>query len=125
MSRQIAALLLGSALVVGSNAPAMAMDGDTVAKSIASTTMRLVFWSAGTVLGTPIAVLRKTGENTMETFNKGDGGMQKAGYAAAALPVGVVTGSLEGLWLGPKNSWEASGEHPFSKDLVSLGEMKD
>lgn len=126
MKTRLAALLF--ALTLAAPARADDLNGDGVAKSLGATTWRLAVWSCGTVIGTPIAVLRKTFDNTVETTQNlagKDNPALKYTSPLVGLPVGIFTGSLEGLWLGPSNSWENSVEKPFSKELISLGELKD
>jgi hypothetical protein len=126
MTRRFAALICGTALSAMSAAPAFAAEAPDVAKALVLTPLRLVAFSAGAVIGTPIAVLRKSYANTHETFSsKSDNKVMAAGTALAALPVGIFTGTLEGVFLGTKNSWMNSTEHPFGKDSFSLGEMKE
>lgn len=126
MTRRFAALICGTAISAMSAAPALAAEAPDVAKALFLAPLRLVAFSAGAVVGTPIAVLRKSYTNTHETFSsKSDNKVMAAGACLVALPVGVFTGTVEGIYLGTKNSWMNSTEHPFGKDSFSLGEMKD
>lgn len=127
MTKRYAALLCS--LVLSNVAPVWAAEAPDVAKALVMTPVRLVAFGAGAVVGTPIAVLRKTYQNTMSTSEtmtgKNDNKFLTAGACVLALPVGMFTGTLEGAYLGTKNSWMNSSEHPFGKDSFSLGEMKE
>ena len=129
MTKRIAALLGVLALSAASFAPAQAVEAPDVAKSLVLTPVRLVAFGVGAVVGTPIAILRKSYQDTSSTAEqisgKSDNKFKTAGAYLFAWPVGVFTGTLEGTYLGTKNSWMNSSEHPFSKDSFSLGEMKD
>lgn len=125
------ALAVLSSLAVGALgcAPVHAVEGMEVGQDVMKTTARLTIFTAGAVLGIPIAVVRKTAQNTVDTSKemagKSENKAAKAGLGLVGVPVGVFTGGLEGVWLGTTNSWTSSKDKPFSKDLVSLGEMKD
>jgi len=88
-----------------------------------------VAFASGWVIGTPIAVVRKTAQNTVDATKEASGNSDKKWKLAAAslvgLPVGIFTGSLEGTYWGFANSYKNSDEKPFGKDSFSLGEMKD
>lgn len=119
MLSTIAAVLLTTVLPAPSYADGMLSE-------VTKFPMTMTSFVAGTVLGTPIAVGRKVMNNTKETCDNmaGDKGMaMKAACGVVALPVGLFTGSLEGMYLGPKNALYNSGESPFSKDCFSLGDL--
>jgi hypothetical protein len=125
MKTETKSLLFSLALAVTSSCPVWAVEAPDVAKALVKTPVRLVAFGAGAVVGTPIAVLRKSYQNTMSTAGeKSDSKLKQAGAYALCLPVGIFTGTAEGVYLGTKNSWMNSSEHPFGKDSFSLGEMK-
>lgn len=123
MSRNLAPLL-AFCLALSGLLPACADDS---AKGVAMIPVRLVAFATGAVIGTPIAILRKTAENTsgMSGQLAGDDGNPALRGAAAlvVLPFAVFKGGLEGAYYGTANSWANSSEKPFSKDSFSLGEM--
>ncbi|MBZ0187585.1 MAG: hypothetical protein K8F91_15160 [Candidatus Obscuribacterales bacterium] len=105
--------------------PAHADAGEFLGK-VAKVPIALLSFTAGTVIGTPIAVLRKTASNTKETADDvgGDGGPAKSAFGyMVGLPVGIFKGTLEGLYLGPKNAAMNASESPFNKDSFSLGDL--
>ncbi len=113
----VAALLLSGVVQAPSHADAGA---------IVKFPITLTSFAAGTAIGTPIAMIRKSSADTKEYADKwsGDGGMiKKAGAGMVALPAGIVRGSFEGAILGPKNAWKNSSENPFSKDCFSMGDL--
>jgi len=126
MSKRYSLLLCALAVSATTIAPVWAVEAPDVAKALVMTPVRLVAFGVGAVVGTPIAILRKSYSNTMATAQgKSDNKFMQAGAYLVCLPVGIFTGTLEGAYLGTKNSWMNSSEHPFGKDSFSLGEMKD
>lgn len=126
MSRKLAPLLAVCISLAGL-LPARADDS---AKGVAMIPVRLVAFAAGAVVGTPIAVVRKTCENTSKMSGQlagdnGDNVLLRGASALVTLPFAVFKGGLEGLYLGTANSWTNSSEKPFSAESFSLGDMKD
>jgi len=119
MLSTLAAFLLSGAIQAPSNAD------DGLGAKLIKFPVTLTSVAAGTALGTPIAMSRKMMSNTKETYDSvGEGGgMKKAAALVVAPPVGIVKGSFQGMILGPKNAWNNSSEHPFSKDCFSLGDL--
>jgi hypothetical protein len=120
MLSTLAAFLLSGVIQAPSNA-----DAGEMGKALIKFPITLTSFAAGTAIGTPIAMSRKSMANTKETYgNYDDGGMLKKGAGMMVAPtVGIVKGSAQGLMLGPKNAWANSSEHPFSKDCFSLGDL--
>lgn len=114
------ALLLSGVIQAPSHA-----DAGEMAKALFKFPITVTSFAAGTAVGTPIAMGRKSMADTKEYADKwGDGGMiKKTGGTLVALPAGLVRGTVEGAVLGPKNAWKNSCEHPFSKDCFSLGDL--
>jgi hypothetical protein len=113
----VAAFLLSGAVQSPSHADAGA---------IVKFPVTLTSIAAGTAIGTPIAMIRKSAADTKECCDKlsDNGGMiKKAGASVIALPVGIVKGTVQGAILGPKNAFKNSGENPFSKDCFSMGDL--
>lgn len=108
--------------------PAHAADIGSAAKFAAKMPVEFASFCTGAVFGTPIAVARKTAQNSVKATKDASGNSDNKGKLAAAsligLPVGIFTGSIEGVYWGLANSWTNSSK-PFSKDAFSLGEMKD
>ncbi len=126
MSRNLAPLL-ALCIALAGFLPAKA-DGDSV-KGAAMIPVRLVAFATGAVIGTPIAIVRKTCSNTTEMSGqlsgKSDNIALRGACGLATLPFAVFKGGLEGIYYGTANSWTNSSEHPFSGDSFSLGDMKD
>lgn len=126
MKKSLFSLVLGLAIVVSAQAPARA-DADTLIQA-AKIPVALTAFSLGTVFGTPIAALRKSFGNTCETTDQVVGEdanpIARGAGALVGLPVGLFTGTLEGLYLGPKNAMTGSGgDQPFSTETFSLGDL--
>lgn len=124
MTRNLAPLL---AVCISLSGLLPAMADDSV-KGAAMIPVRLVAFAVGAVVGTPIAVLRKTCENTSnmsEELGGKDNPALRGASALATLPFAIFKGGLEGMYYGTANSWANSSEHPFSKDSFSLGDMKE
>lgn len=117
----LAAFLLVGTVQAPSNA-----DAGEMAKKAFKVPIVLTSFAAGTAVGTPIAIGRKSMSNTKETCDNlaGDGGMIKKGACSVvAVPVGVGKGTFQGVIIGPKNAWKNSSEKPFSKDVFSLADL--
>ncbi|MBX9725243.1 MAG: hypothetical protein K2X81_27815, partial [Candidatus Obscuribacterales bacterium] len=112
MSRNLAPILAVCIALAGF-LPAKA-DGDSV-KGAAMIPVRLLAFGTGAVIGTPIAVLRKTCANTTEMSGQLSGKSENPALrgvcALATLPFAVFKGGLEGLYYGTANSWSNSSEH--------------
>lgn len=125
MSRKLAPLF-AALIALSGLLPAQADDS---AKGVAMIPVRLLAFATGAVIGTPIAVVRKTAENTSKMSGElaGDDGnpVLRGGAALVILPFAVFKGGLEGLYYGTANSWANSSEKPFSAESFSLGEMGD
>jgi|688.fasta_scaffold285689_1 hypothetical protein len=126
MSRKLASLLLAAGLASAGLLPAQADDS---AKGVAMIPVRLLAFATGAVVGTPIAIVRKTCENTSvmsgDLSGKSDNPALRGASALVILPFAVFKGGLEGAYYGTANSWSNSSEKPFSADSFSLGEMKE
>lgn len=127
MKKSMVSLVSALAIMATVHGPARADAGEAM-EMVVKVPVALTAFTLGTIIGTPIAVLRKTFSNTVETTNQvaGEDGnpIAKAGGALIGLPVGIFTGSLEGLYLGPKNAVVGSGgDQPFSSETFSLGDL--
>jgi hypothetical protein len=130
MNKKIGSILCGLVMAASTFAPALADDGEMAVpdlmRGISMTPLKLVAFGACTVVGTPIAVVRKTAEDTKKCVNdfgwKSDNKMLKAVSPIVGVPAGIFTGSVEGVWMGWTNSWN-NNKKPFSKDAISLGDM--
>ncbi len=109
--------------------PAFAdQDYTTMAKNTAMFPVRTLALGTGVVVGTPIAVVRRVSNRCIEyTGNMADkiGGKKSLPPVLFAsllgVPIGIVSGSAEGIYYGGKNAITNCVEHPFSKDSFSLG----
>lgn len=126
MSRNLASLLLAVSIAFSGFLPARADDS---AKGVMMIPVRLVAFATGAVIGTPIAIVRKTAENTTDMSGdlsgKSDNVLLRGVCGLATLPFAVFKGGLEGAYYGTANSWANSSEKPFSAESFSLGEMKE
>src|SRR5206468_342926 len=97
-----------------------------VLRGLTMTPAKLTTFGADTVVGTPIAVVRKTVECTKKCVNdfgwKTSNPLLKAVSPIVGIPAGVFTGAVEGVWLGWADAWN-NNKKPLSKEAVSLGEM--
>jgi len=82
--------------------------------------------ASGIVVGTPVAIVRKTGGQYVECLNefKNDSNTWKFWGAFYSLPVAVTAGLVKGAVYGPKNAIGHSINRPFSKEAFSLGELE-
>lgn len=125
MSRNLAPILAACIALAGL-VPAKADDS---VKGVMMIPVKLVAFTAGAVVGTPIAIVRKVAENTStmsgDASGKSDNVAVRTVAGVAMLPFAIFKGGLEGGYLGTANSWKNSSEKPFSADSFSLGDMKD
>lgn len=123
--RKVLLSTLAACLISGAIQSPSYADAGEMAKAVFKFPIIVTSFAAGTAVGTPIAMVRKSSADTKEYADKwGDGGfIKKTGGTMAALPAGMMRGTFEGAVLGPKNAWKNSAEHPFSKDCFSLGDL--
>jgi len=119
-------------IALGAAAPAFA-DNDyaTMAKDTAMFPVRALALGSGVLFGTPIAILRCAATRTTGFTRSGAeaiGGKSSLPCLVLAspltVPFGLLAGTAEGCYYGPKHAIENCLEHPFSKDSFSLGEME-
>ena len=83
--------------------------------------------AAGLVFGTPISIVRRTGQEisqgTKDLLGDTDNWFLMVPAGALTVPFGCVSGAASGVVHGAKNAWTGSADEPFSKDAFSLGEM--
>lgn len=83
--------------------------------------------AAGLVFGTPISIVRRTGEEivqgTRDLCGDTDNWFIMVPAGALTVPFGCVSGAASGVVHGAKNAWTGSADEPFGKDAFSLGEM--
>ncbi len=83
--------------------------------------------AAGTVVGTPIAMVRKAGSQYVDCVKefKKDSNAFKFWGAGCSVPVAVVSGLIKGPVYSAKNAIRYSTDKPFGKDAFSLGKLED
>lgn len=83
--------------------------------------------AAGLVFGTPVAIVRRTGQEivqgTKDLLGDTDNWFLIVPAGALTVPFGCVSGGASGVLTGAKNAWTGSADEPFSKDAFSLGDM--
>lgn len=134
MSKIGSAVIISSLLVSFLGSASLAEDGAASkspssagggAKNIAQ---RLASFTTGVIVGTPIAIFRKsvecTASDTKELVGESKNPIFLVPAGMLSLPWGVFSGSVEGLYAGIADSWVYADDKPFSKDSFSLGEMK-
>lgn len=88
---------------------------------------RSASFAVGMVFGTPIAIVRKTGQEivqgTKDLVGDTDNWFILAPAGVVATPFGCVSGGAGGVLSGIKNAWTGSADEPFSKEAFSLGDM--
>ena len=101
-------------------------DTDVV-KTVGKVSLTATSMAAGTVAGTPIAIMRKTGSQYIGCLNefKKDSNTYKFWGAAYSAPVAVISGLIKGTVSGAKNAVRYSIDKPFGKDAFSLGHLED
>jgi len=119
------------ALGLGSALPASADESKEMLKNVGMFPVRTLALGAGLLVGTPIAISRRTADRCSEyTGNFADkiGGKDHLPPVLFAsvlgVPFGVIAGTSEGVYLGGKNAIANCVEKPFSKESFSLGELE-
>lgn len=116
MKSTLIVALVATGLVNGS----AALANDTVW----SVPKHVLGFVAGSLVGTPICVVRKFKDEEVNgiegTVGKDANVVVKAGAALFWMPMSMFATALEAPVFAIKNSWMA--EEPFSKEQFSLGE---
>ena len=127
MKKLLASVCLTAILL--SAAPAFAADDP--ATNTVLIPVRLLSFGVGTVIGTPISMVKhsvtNTGKFTSDLADKmggKDNGLALFVSAPFGLVGGTAVGCGQGLVDGPKNSVDNCVEHPFSAAAMSLGDEK-
>jgi hypothetical protein len=122
-------LIVSLSLIVAVSAlilkPAFA-DSD-VLQEAGKVSLSVTSIAAGTVAGTPIAIVRKTGSQyigCIKEFKKDSNTYKFWGTPYSAL-VAVVAGPIKGTICGAKNAIRYSVDKPFSRESFSLGNLED
>jgi hypothetical protein len=108
--------------------PATAANVNQLLEGTVLLPARTLGLATGIVVGSPIAVLRKSTENINAITNKitPDNHNVIPKVIAAGLvgiPFGIAAGAPEGVYLGSKNALVNCINKPFSVDSYSLGEL--
>jgi hypothetical protein len=124
MKKLCAAFLCGLAISTLAVAPAFA-DDDGVLSVVVGMPLKGASVATAMVVGLPVAIVRKSAENTKEQTKKVAGDNANpvmTGLAAlVGLPIGLVSGTIDGSQAGFKNSLKF--DKPFSKEQFSLGDL--
>ncbi len=124
MKKQLA--LLGALAVVGGVAmPANAADKGEMLTTVAMVPVKTVALVTGAVFGTPVAVVRKVTEESIDatkTVAHSDSPFMLGAASVIGVPIGVFKGGIEGLWLGSYNSY-SNNDKPFCLESFSMGDM--
>ncbi len=87
---------------------------------------RVAAFASGFLVGTPVAVVRKTVKETAagnrDIIEDHHNIFLVAPATVVSLPFGAVAGTFEGVYHSTINSWS---KKPFSKDAFSLGPMEE
>lgn len=120
------ALTLSTLAVLSTCAlPAHAAEEGGVLSVVVGMPLKAVSVAAAVVVGTPIAIARKIGNNTVDMTKNvagDDNNPVMTGLSGiVAAPIGVVAGAVEGSYYGVSNA-VTNVDKPFSKEQMSLGE---
>ncbi len=116
-----------SLLVFNAFAIKIAFADSDIIKAVGKVSLSASSMAVGTVVGTPIAIIRKTDSQyvgCVKEFKK-DSNTYKFWGAACSAPVAVISGLIKGPVYGAKNAISYSIDKPFSKDAFSLGNLED
>jgi hypothetical protein len=100
-------------------------DSD-IEKTVCKVPLSAASMATGTVVGTPIGIIRKTGSQyvgCVKEFKK-DSNTYKFWGALYSAPVAAVAGPIKGTICGAKNAIHYSVAKPFSREAFSLGNIE-
>ena len=87
---------------------------------------RVPSFVVATICGTPIAIVRRVVDNTVDAVKCA---RERPLLFVPAMAIGVPACAMGGLWdglvTGPVDAWEYSADQPFSKQAFSLGDMHE
>ncbi len=119
MKREL--LTLGLLLSLSCNA-ASAKDGECCFVS------RMASFTAGVVVGTPVAIVKRTYQQTRDGSTDLIGDSKNpilvATTSVFALPFALMGGPIQGVEYGVRNSWIGSKEEPFGKTAFSIDDAE-
>lgn len=146
MNKSIAAIVSSFSLVLFALAPVCAEEPGGAAKSdkstdkaekteaggvkgfIASFPKRFVASIPGTIVGTPIAIVRMSkreiGIAAKDLVGETSNPIFLAPAYGLAITPGIMSGTIYGVFAGAADAWKNSEDAPFSKEAFSLGDMK-
>lgn len=104
-----------------------AFSDSDIKKEVCKLPLTATSVAASTVVGTPIAIVRKTGSQyvgCVKEFKK-DSNTYKFWGALYSVPVAIVAGPIKGTICGAKNAVRYSIDKPFSRDAFSLGNLEE
>ena len=121
-------LLLASVIALQTCLPAWA---DGTKSFVVHLPQRLAAFTAGTAIGTPIALVRCTKrelvKQTKDAYQLGGVRPKQLGYVSAAffgIPSGILSGAFCGVSDGVADSWINSKDAPFGKESFSLDKLE-
>lgn len=124
MKKFCAAFLSVLTVSVFAVTPALA-DDDGVLSVVVGMPIKGASVATSMVIGVPVAIIRKSAENTKDQTKKiaGDNAnpVMTGLSALVGLPIGLVSGTIDGSQAGFKNSLKC--DKPFSKEQFSLGDL--
>lgn len=129
MNKKLMSLTMAAMACVVAAAPAFADNMDKVVQGALLPT-RVGGMAAGTVIGTPIAIVRSslksyTGmtEKAADKVGGHDCGPSCALVSVVTLPAGLVVGGVKGTYYGVKNGMVEGFKTPFHSDSMSMGKL--
>ena len=91
--------------------------------------LRMVSFTTGFVVGTPIAITRcaikQTRAGTRDLVGDSKNPLLVVPATIISMPFGAMGGPFEGLGYAAVNSWRGSGDEPFGQEAFSLGDSID
>ena len=91
--------------------------------------IRLLSFTTGFVVGTPIAIGRcaykQTRAGTKDLVGDSTNPLLVVPATIISIPFGIMGGPFEGVGSAAVNSWKGSGQDPFGPESFSLGSRAD
>ena len=132
MNKRLVTLALGVALSTCSWSPAWAQTSTKATSSSVNPVARMASVVVGTVIGTPIAAVRRIGQldnyaakQWAKDYLNTESEVVRWPVRVWALAVSSVFSVPESPFWSFNNAWKYSADQPFSKEVFSLGDKLD
>lgn len=134
MNKKLISMAMSVMAITAMAAPVMAADDETMEKVTQGALLptRVGGVVAGTVIGTPIAIVRESYKSYVDLTSKAaeeikakDCGPACLLVSVFTLPAGLIVGGVKGTYYGLKNGFMDGFQTPFHPDSFSITKLED